>query len=74
MATKDKGTSNESIGRPKGWREGRYQRAGQSLDDAVASEPPVQPKQSSDPRSTPVHLDEYTKIPPGRRPRRRNPR
>jgi hypothetical protein len=67
-----KGTTNESIGRPGPWREGRYQRSGQSLDDSVAPDQPLDSKRPLDapepakivpgPRSTAVHLDEYTAV------------
>jgi hypothetical protein len=68
--SKDKGTTNQSIGRPGPWREGRYQRSGQSLDESVEPEQPLDTKRPIDapsapkiphsPRSTAVHLDEYT--------------
>jgi hypothetical protein len=69
MPRKNKGTSNESIGRPGPWREGRYEKSGQSLEDSVAPDPPLDSKRPLDeapakvpsgPVSTPVHLDEYT--------------
>ncbi len=69
MSRKSKATSNESIGRPGPWREGRYQKSGQSLADSVAPDPPLDSKRplgeapakvASGPVSTPVHLDEYT--------------
>jgi hypothetical protein len=72
MSTKSKGTTDESIGRPGPWREGRYQQSGQSLDDSVAPDPPLDSKRPIDassaakvppsPPSTPVHLDEYTAV------------
>ncbi len=34
-----KGTSDESIGRPAQWREGRYQEPGKSVDEAVTTAP-----------------------------------
>lgn len=69
MPRKSKGTTNESIGRPGPWREGRYQKSGQALEDSVAPDPPLDSKRPlgeapakvpSGPVSTPVHLDEYT--------------
>ena len=69
MSRKSKATSNESIGRPGPWREGRYQKSGQSLADSVAPDPPLDSKRplneapakvASGPVSTPVRLEEYT--------------
>jgi hypothetical protein len=70
MPRKNKATTDESIGRPGPWREGRYQRSGQSLDQSVAPDPPHDSKLPLDaslpaktppgPVSTPVHLSEYT--------------
>ena len=69
MSRKNKGTTNESIGRPGPWREGRYQKSGQSLEDSVAPDPPLDSKRPLEeapakvppgPVSTPVRLDEYT--------------
>jgi hypothetical protein len=72
MSTKSKGTTDESIGRPGPWREGRYQKSGQALDNSVAPEQPLDSKNpvkapseakgSPGPTSTPVHLDEYTAV------------
>lgn len=77
MTKKSKATTNESIGRPGPWREGRYQESGQSLEDSVAPDPPLDSKRpldeapakvSSDPVSTPVHLEEYSApVVPGRK-------
>jgi hypothetical protein len=78
MSNKSKATTNQSIGRPGLWREGRYQQSGESLDNSVAPDPPLDskrpldeapPKVASGPVSTPVHLDEYTA--PVRKPKRR---
>jgi hypothetical protein len=33
------GSSDESIGRPAEWREGRYEKAGTPLDDSVVKKP-----------------------------------
>jgi hypothetical protein len=69
MPRKNRGTTNESIGRPGPWREGRYEKSGQSLEDSVAPDPPLDSKRPLDeapakvpsgPVSTPVTLDEYT--------------
>src|ERR1700676_3719014 len=72
MSAKNKGTTDESIGRPGPWQEGRYQKSGQSLDTSVAPEQPLdsknpvkapaEPKVVPGPISTPVHLDEYTVV------------
>jgi hypothetical protein len=70
MSEKTKGTTDESIGRPGPWREGRYQKSGQPLEDSVApeqpldskSDAPAEPKVVPGPVSTPVHLDEYTTV------------
>jgi hypothetical protein len=69
---KDQGTTDESIGRPGPWREGRYQRRGQSLEDSVEPDQPLDSKRPLDaptapqipegPVSTAVHLDEYTSV------------
>jgi hypothetical protein len=79
MARKDKATSDESIGRPGPWREGRYQKSGQSLTDSVAPDPPLDSKRpldeapakvASGPVSTPVRLEEYSApVVPGRKRR-----
>ena len=71
MTTKNKGTTDESIGRPGPWREGRYQESGEALDNSVQPDQPLDSKNptkvpadeklSDHPISTPVHLDEYTK-------------
>jgi hypothetical protein len=71
-STKNKGTTDESIGRPGPWREGRYQQAGENLDNAVAPDQPLDSKNpvktpaaakvATGPVSTPVHLDEYTAV------------
>jgi hypothetical protein len=69
---KDEGTTDESIGRPGPWREGRYQRRGQSLNESVEPDQPLDSKRPIDaptaakippgPTSTAVHLDEYTSV------------
>ena len=35
----DEGSSDESIGRPAEWREGRYEKAGSALDNSVVKKP-----------------------------------
>jgi hypothetical protein len=69
MSRKNKATSDESIGRPGPWREGRYQKSGQPLADSVAPDPPMDSKRPLDeapakvesgPVSTPVRLEEYS--------------
>ena len=63
MPTEDKGTTDESIGRPGVWREGRYQQSGEALDNSVTAEQAAsEPKIAHQPVSTPVHLDEYTTV------------
>jgi hypothetical protein len=54
--SESKGSSDESIGRPKEWREGRYQRPGASVDRSV-----VGPAQDAPPDtvSTPVTKKDY---------------
>jgi hypothetical protein len=71
MSTKNKGTTDESIGRPGPWREGRYEESGEALDNSVQPDQPLDSKNPTKtpdaaktrqhPVSTPVHLDEYTK-------------
>ena len=72
MAAKSKGTTDESIGRPDAWKEGRYQQSGAALDNSVAPDQPLDSKNPvktpterkvpREPVSTPVHLDEYTAV------------
>jgi len=72
MSEKDKGTSDDAIGRPGPWREGRYQQAGEALDNSVSPEQPLDSKNpvklpatekiSTGPVSTAVHLDEYSTV------------
>ncbi len=50
------GSSDESIGRPGPWREGRYQEKGVPVDESVTKEPQALPK---DPPSKPVSREEY---------------
>jgi hypothetical protein len=57
VVSNTKGSSEESIGRPKEWREGRYQQPGKSVDKTVVT-PPKTPVAPEHIESTPVtHLD-----------------
>jgi len=55
-----KGTSDEAIGRPKKWREGRYQQANKPADKSVDTQPQPDRKPSK-PESTPVTRKDYEK-------------
>jgi hypothetical protein len=73
--SKTKGSSDEAIGRPEEWREGRYQRGGHSVDRSV--EPPSNTDEPRDVVSTPVTQKDYSRLedaPPGRRPRAKSKR
>lgn len=50
------GSSDEAIGRPGPWSEGRYQEKGEPVDESVTKEPQALPK---GPPSTPVSREEY---------------
>jgi hypothetical protein len=52
------GSSDESIGRPKQWREGRYQKPGESIGDSVKA-PDKGNRESTDRISTPVTHRDY---------------
>jgi hypothetical protein len=54
-ANKD-GSSDEDIGRPGPWREGRYEQAGGDVAESVTKEPQAQPKK---PVSKPVSEKDY---------------
>jgi hypothetical protein len=54
----DKGSSDESIGRPAQWREGRYQQPGKPIDKSVRI-PADERNPSDDPVSTPVTRRDY---------------
>src|ERR1700681_1531390 len=58
MPAKNKGTTDESIGRPGPWQEGRYQQSGEDLENSVA---PDQPLDSKDPVKAPADA----KVPDG---------
>ena len=54
----EKTTTDEDIGRPGPWKEGRYQGADQPLDASVRPPSGSQPS-PEEPRSTPVTWKEY---------------
>jgi hypothetical protein len=56
--SKTKGSSDEAIGRPEEWREGRYQRGGQSVDRSVDKSPETD--QPHEEMSTPVTQKDYS--------------
>lgn len=60
-STKAKGSSDEAIGRPKEWKEGRYQQAGKPVDETVTSEPEAEPPS---PPSAPVTRADYEEVGP----------
>jgi hypothetical protein len=52
------GSTDEDIGRPGPWKEGRYQRSGQSVDQSVHT--PAENSTNSDkPASAPVTREDY---------------
>jgi len=53
-----KGSSDEAIGRPKEWREGRYQQPGKAVDRSV-SDPSQLDDKLPGPASTPVTKKDY---------------
>jgi hypothetical protein len=55
-----KGSSEEAIGRPDEWREGRYQREGDPVDRSVERSPETD--KSHDPVSTPVTTKDYVDL------------
>ncbi len=56
------GSSDESIGRPQEWREGRYQRAGKPVDQSVNA--PDKNDKGDAIVSTPVTGEDYENLPP----------
>lgn len=52
-----KGSTDEAIGRPKEWREGRYQQPGKTVDKSVSDDP--QTGSEPEPVSTPVTRKDY---------------
>jgi hypothetical protein len=55
------GTSDESIGRPGNWREGRYQRSGARVDQSVNRSAQDAPKPPPPEQQKPVTLRDYEK-------------
>ena len=55
----NKGSSDESIGRPKQWREGRYQQPGKPVDQSVITPDDEKDRSADDPISTPVTQKDY---------------
>jgi hypothetical protein len=53
-----RGSSDESIGRPSPWREGRYERRGKALGDTVVTKGGAA-AESHDDLSTPVTQKDY---------------
>jgi hypothetical protein len=53
-----KGSSDESIGRPAEWREGRYQQPGKPVNESVQI-PADERNRSPEPKSTPVTRRDY---------------
>jgi hypothetical protein len=53
-----KGSADEAIGRPKEWREGRYQQPGKPVDQSV-EKPADEPDSEPDTVSTPVTRADY---------------
>lgn len=66
--SKTKGSSDEAIGRPGEWREGRYQRGGDSVDQSV--EQPPNTDQPRDVVSAPVTQKDYSQPEAARADRR----
>jgi hypothetical protein len=58
--SKSQGSTDEAIGRPTPWGEGRYQQPGKSVDESVIK-PPATDEGSSDIISTPVTRKDYEK-------------
>jgi hypothetical protein len=56
--TESKGSSDKAIGRPREWREGRYQQAGRPVDQSVKPSPETAEK-PPDIISTPVTRKDY---------------
>ena len=57
-AAKPEGTSEESIGRPSQWREGRYEKAGKPVEPSVVRKPGERSGRP-DTTSTPVTRKDY---------------
>jgi hypothetical protein len=54
----DEASTDEDIGRPGPWREGRYQKSGQPPDQSVRTPPGALPNPNV-PASTPVTREDY---------------
>jgi hypothetical protein len=54
-----KGSSDESIGRPKEWREGRYEQPGKPVDSSVKNPGQKDDDRPPDTTSTPVTKEDY---------------
>ena len=63
MMNKSQGSSNEAIGRPAEWREGRYQQPGKSVGNSVADVKDQGPH-AAEIESTPVTRDDYEVLKP----------
>ncbi|MDP9012234.1 MAG: hypothetical protein M3O41_06190 [Pseudomonadota bacterium] len=57
------GSSDESIGRPEEWREGRYEQPGKPVDQSV-KKPPRGEDSPPDTLSTPVTVEDYEELEP----------
>lgn len=57
------GSSDESIGRPADWREGRYQQPGKAVDESVV-EPVQRDQPPPEPPSKPVTRKDYEDLTP----------
>ncbi|GAC1305555.1 MAG: hypothetical protein NVSMB10_09570 [Steroidobacteraceae bacterium] len=55
-----KGTTDEAIGRPSEWREGRYEEAGKTTQKTV-NDPAQREEKAPDTTSTPVTRRDYEK-------------
>jgi hypothetical protein len=64
-----KGSSDEAIGRPAEWREGRYQESGKPVDRTVNEPARIRdPKTPDKAAGTPVTRDDYENLQPPDRP------
>ena len=52
------GSTDEAIGRPEAWREGRYEQADKPVDQTVKTPPRSKPA-GDEPESTPVTRKDY---------------
>jgi hypothetical protein len=58
--SESKGSSDKAIGRPKEWREGRYQQPGKPVDDSVDTGSTT-PKVPAGSNGVPVTREDYEK-------------